>query len=537
MSNWNQYRKLWQQKRDELHVDSNAQADWSEMHNLLDQLMPVTPAPPTPPSPKVPKSVFSKFGPLLVMTSVIIAGLVTYFVARTNQDIATNKKHKPNHTEIRKDSTAVNEVVALSDLLQNITGETTNNAQADKQPNAITGTAKTEVDKADNTTASNADNKANTLSNKNIATANNRTSHTQTATNNLSGANSAGNHYRLINSDNSVASKYNSGSSRRVNSVVKISQNDDWKAGIHNQQDDKRYNNSAIANNPTETSKNSFTEAASLYLSWDDVIKGTSYPATLPYFSVDVQRTAASQTSTDSKKSKDAKKSADTKKSKDKKPKSSGNAADIDWGLLIGANTNGSFTGKEFNHNLYGGLGTDPYLGLFATGNINERWSATLQIKALVPHMAKGSYEHKNESQVDLGQTFQFQDLRKVYTVDMPVLVAYHLGQNFNLKAGPYVSLPLKQFGGIVGYEKGPQRDNSGYYTSVDKLLESTDISKKVQFGLSGGAGVTYHCLSLDATYNYQLQSQKVSSPLGGYATHMNNLQITLGIQLNKSKK
>jgi len=42
MENLNQYLKIWQKKRDELRLDTDAGRDWPDMNTLLEKNMPVT---------------------------------------------------------------------------------------------------------------------------------------------------------------------------------------------------------------------------------------------------------------------------------------------------------------------------------------------------------------------------------------------------------------------------------------------------------------------------------------------------------------
>jgi len=42
MENVIQYLKIWQKKRDELRLDTDADSDWPEMNTLLDKHMPIS---------------------------------------------------------------------------------------------------------------------------------------------------------------------------------------------------------------------------------------------------------------------------------------------------------------------------------------------------------------------------------------------------------------------------------------------------------------------------------------------------------------
>jgi|GEM_PF-6217279 len=529
MSNLNQYRELWQQKRNELQVGSNAQADWSEMQDLLDQQMPVTPTDGAKPNSKIPKSGFTRFGPLSVVSGLIIAGLATYLLLHTKHANKVDKTSKPDRTEINKDSlSAITDV--KSDESKSSDSSVISNNLSDNKPAAI------DAAKNNNSSSSNADSKSGNdkvlttppddklKTADKISVAKNTESNTAARYKNRVHNNSTSaksNSSRLTGNrpadpGNPLVSRQNN--NRRNNTTAFSARNSDYNGGAFNQQQ-------ANSTGSYQDNSTAFESTSSLQLQWEDVVNGYKYPEVLASISVEETRIL------------DSKNSKSAKKSSTKTSKIHGNRADIDWGLLIGANTNGSFTTKELNHNLYGTLGADPFLGIFANGNINEHWSAGIQIKALVPHMVKGGYLHKNDSKIDTGQVFRFRDLRKVYTVDVPLQAIYHITPNFNLKGGPVISIPVKQTGGASTFDKGPELDNSGYYTQVNKALNATTFSKKIQAGAIAGVGLAYKFLSLDAIYNYQFQSQKVNSALGGYAAKMNNLQITLGIQLNKAQK
>ncbi len=214
---------------------------------------------------------------------------------------------------------------------------------------------------------------------------------------------------------------------------------------------------------------------------------------------------------------------------------------DLDWGLLTGVNTSGSFTPKKQNSNFYGSFPADIYFGLYGTYHFNDKWAVNIQAKALSPQNINGSYSHANGARadsgaVDSGKTIRVSDSRKIYFVSVPIHLVYKLNNYISIKGGPVINIPVKQLTGSTTFTPLAIKTDTTYYTSVNNQLKNTRYVPAVNFGLSAGVSLQYNRLSFEATYLKSISGLKVSSDFGSYKSNPGTLQLTIGFQLNKPK-
>jgi hypothetical protein len=204
----------------------------------------------------------------------------------------------------------------------------------------------------------------------------------------------------------------------------------------------------------------------------------------------------------------------------------------------LGVNASNSFTPKAQNSNFYGSLPVDMYAGLYATYNFGSKLAVNIQLKGLNPLRFNGSYTHRNESKIDTNQTLSINDSRKAYFINIPVHLVYNITPNIHIKGGPVINIPIKQVNGSSTYQtSGVKKDSLGYYNTVTSKLNATKYNQKLDFGFSGGIGLQYQRLLLEATYNKSFNGYNIASELGSYHSNPGSVQITIGFQLNKPKK
>ncbi len=218
------------------------------------------------------------------------------------------------------------------------------------------------------------------------------------------------------------------------------------------------------------------------------------------------------------------------------KPSNSKNSK-LDWGILAGVNTAGSFTAKSQNANFYGSFPVDAFFGLFVTYNFSDKWGVNLGIRGLNPQNLSGSYTHANESKIDTLQTLNISDSRKVYFVDVPLNLVFKPNQYLSLKAGPVFSLPVKQVNGISTFQTGKLKKDSLYYVKVTQTINATNYTQSVNVGLSFGASAQTGRFIFDAAYIRGLKGLTVGSGLGSYTANSNYFLFTVGFKLNRLKK
>jgi hypothetical protein len=545
MRNWNQYLELWQQKRDELHVDIDAQADWSEMHDQLDKYLPVQNpggggANTGGQASNLGKqlSQLIKFKLFYVVGGLILAGAVTYSVMQHRAAIKNNKAVK---TEVRKDSVATHNVSVTDSL-----SASNSNSAADSlgnHQNLPSDAAKSDDSK---------------IGKDELRLAMHNKADASSIKNNDANSGSANNNRRILSSSNNLTnglrlnSNGRSGSNTQLgNNSRRINVNSNNPAGLrrgllagNNYQNPEadRSGSMVTENNRNDNTPLLITAPATIALTWDDIVAGnktysTSLLAKLTrrvrsvrILGNPIEKTKVSKNATGNKKQPRSKNSTNSKNSI---------GSDLDWGILTGINSSGGFTSKAQNHNIYGSLSPDIYLGLFGTYNINDRWAVGLQGRFFTPHSISGSYNYTHKLTADTSHVTQdlgISDSRKIYTVDVPIYAIYKATPNISLKAGAILSMPVKQINGTNSFTiSGPLRDSGVYYNSVTNDINASRFDKKIRVGASVGIGFAYKFLLLDATYNFQ--GQKVNSALGSYNANANSLQLTIGIKFNKSKK
>jgi hypothetical protein len=210
--------------------------------------------------------------------------------------------------------------------------------------------------------------------------------------------------------------------------------------------------------------------------------------------------------------------------------------SNLDWGILTGVNTAGSFTPKNQNSNFYGAAPVDLFFGVFVTYNLNEKWALNSQIKILSPQNVSYSYVHLNNGMVD-SPKMQIKSARKIYSVEVPVQLAYRVNSYLSVLAGPSISIPVKQ-AGITNklFTNGAKKD-SAYYAAVGDTINSTKYLQKLNVGLSGGLNLQIQRLRIGAMWNQSLTGYEIKSAFGAYKTKPGTFQFTIGWQLDKIKR
>jgi len=548
MKNQEKYLKLWQQKRDDLHVDMDAQADWSAMHQLLDAQMPVVnTAVGTQSLLKTTLLHIVKFKLLYTLAALLTAGTLTYFVVRNNP--AINKKH--THHEINKISGDHNTKAITAE-------KPINNSNTDSlSPDGVSNNAPEAIDSAGASTSEKAANIITDRTDKSGIN-NHSTNSRNKPDNNVTGVSSLGN------------SDVNKNTKPGLNNKAILSPGSISNSSLHSLSNVYGTLRSSRLNIGRHTNNDAGFNTVT-YVKRDHVRRGTSNtrfsgPGTgrsatgLPGYSNravnvpvlqvwppqvivggDMHNLTGNNATSLSVINKTLIDPAKTRKLASTKTKNRGSfSLPFEWGILAGINAPGSFDQARQNNSK--GMPFDMYGGLFATYSLNNKWAINLQTRLPVPHQAKGSYLHTEEGKADTGQAVKtvnsrITDSRKMYTTDIALHMLYSVTPNIGVKAGPVLSIPLTQANGVsVVSTTGTPKDTIAYYSKLADAINGTSIEKKIRYGISGGVSINYKRFLLDATYYHDLQKQKVSSSLGGYTANTNNLQIAIGFRLNKKK-
>jgi hypothetical protein len=534
MKNSLNYLDLWQKKRNELPLSDEPKQDWMAMQALLDTHLP---------NPIIKHSAASKIAKAIkaaktwsiisvALPAAVLVGVLTYVYIIKPKHTVPPKKHKKEGVVIRKDS------------LQKLGPDSLNKKDTVLFKNDSTSAVERSPDTIDNnnklTNTGKADSINPSKSKLYIASSSNTPQNNHNANavmNNYNKRTSFANGIRTASGD-TAGQTTNHSQPNKTN--IGTSGNPFYTQGINptdanNNKTLVLASNSYIMqhliSNPDDVfnDRNSFFESNSTNYTSTTTTNNTQYNALVNMITKDHKKTTSS-----------------VKRTKDRSPKTKSvknginisMPSNIDYGLLIGVNASNSFTPKAQNSNFYGSFPVDIYAGLYATYNFSPKLAINIQVKGLNPLRFNGSYTHRNESKIDTNQTLSINDSRKAYFVNIPVHFVYNITPNIHIKGGPVINIPVKQVNGSSNYQtSGTQKDSLGYYNSVSSKLNATKYDQKLNFGFSGGVGLQYQRWILEATYNKSFSSYHVASELGSYNTNPSSVQITIGFQLNKTKK
>jgi hypothetical protein len=536
---------LWQQKRKELPIDENPQTDWAEMDKLLNVQMPVsTGAVDTQSVFKTMLAHIAKYKLLVTMAALLTGATISYFLLDHNTTVQTTKHdHQEikakNHNDLQN-SPANN--LALTDPVENKVVTDNNNITANGDIKASNNKNKASLPTNSSTnigsnnkigsglTAGIANNEINPLptvnnSNPNIVKRSgpNHNVSPLPANNMLKGNLSGGK--LVLPPAHSTNNHLRNGRRNFHNSVSQLAerngtQGDVRKTGVSGPGTGRA--DTGLPNYAQQQQNDDIIQLwPSQLFSWDTnilLIKNTN--SKLPGKILEVSPNIKVPSSA---------------KIKNKKSWT----LPIDWGLVAGINTPGSFT--TATKKATNGVPFDVYLGLFASYDLNDKWSVNLQARLPSPHLARGNYSHTEEGKTDTTGTqtvnSKIMDSRKMYMIDIPLHLVYHVNPNIGIKGGPVLSIPLTDANGISTVTTtGTLKDSVAYFYKMSEALNNTKMERRIYYGISGGVSLNYRRLLLDATFYHNFQAQKVSSSLGGYTSNNNSLQIAIGFRLNKKR-
>ncbi|MES2279301.1 MAG: outer membrane beta-barrel protein [Bacteroidota bacterium] len=593
MKNSLRYSKLWQKKRGELKIDTDAGSDWQQMQGLLDQHLPQAPGSGSS-SPGSTSGASGFLGTGSIAGLVIVAAAIVYLVAHFAGS-KMDKQHRDS-SNVKQDSPAITQkqvqVIADDSLRDGNAVATNKDSMAlikQQEELAKTGSTIVAADKNNSTSANGnrtvnaaigaVDNKMDKDSDINGAKSKASKNNGSPGSSALTKANATlvdkhgrpmvnPNHFdakgRAINPngvDNNNAGKGGAGVGKGNKPVNHTSQNPGDKAGNSSPGlgSVRPSNGRGLAPNSGgssgrsgSTNPHSLADGGAATNSDDHILNNlvagyqqfdTSVwqqrsfePVADPFYRI--KRNAPRWLVTNSGSSKIDASGKPPKIKKEKKPKNpnDSSATNLDWGLLTGVSTSGSFTDKSQNKNFYGSLPVDLYLGLFGTYHVSDKLAVNLQVRGLTPQTISGGYSHANGSKVDSGKILQVTDSRKAWFVTMPVHLVYKFGDNFSIKAGPVINIPVRQISGSYTLSPTTLKKDTVYYTKTIKQLDAAKYDQKINLGLSGGIGLQYQRFNIEATYFKSFNGYKVISDFGNYTSNSGSVQITVGFKLNRMR-
>ncbi|MDN5285557.1 MAG: outer membrane protein beta-barrel protein [Mucilaginibacter sp.] len=534
---------LWQKKRNELPISDEPQKDWLEMQNLLDLHLPVT-------HTAVPKKVSGSKGLKVIkalkaikgssmifisLATITCIGIVTYAVKIKHQQ-QTQPHHKIHRPIITKDSLSNPIIVDSLNLTDSIHHEK-DSLPALKAP--LTGrdtdvtiqktTGATGKNNINNpvpliNNAQRGNNAQQTIGNRkgkksqNFIVNNNQKAAQGSAITNVPSNNSNPFSLQGINKNSPLNIINSLGTSQSNGNIIATTQSatngknvQSLLTGVDSTQ--RSHNESVIQPSLKPTSSSGATTRKNAANTKGNTI-----------------RTQTNKPASDRQKGSSKVKKTRVKTSNNLPP------SNLDWGILAGVSSSGSFTAKSQNANIYGKLPVDIYIGLFATYHLNDKWAINSQIRVLNPQNLNSSFTHfVNENKADSGKVLAITDSRKAYFVSIPIHLVYKINNNISVKGGPVINIPVKQITNSTTLQSGIKLD-SAYNITVSNQLKAIKYDQKINLGLSGGVSLQYKRLILEATYLKSFSGYNVISDFGNYKSNTGTVQVTLGLQLNRIK-
>jgi hypothetical protein len=525
---------LWQKKRNELPIQDEPQNDWSTMQSMLDlhlPLMPVIPqkVPVSSKAVKIIKALKAIKGSSLLfasLTAAACAGLVIYSVHKKHQQHTKteHKKHRSINPKDTSSNTLVIDSLNLTDSIDN---------KRDSLSTLIPPTTgKDTNDVTQNHTSP-------VVKNRNITVPTNNGSQTIAGGNNKK--------YPAITSyNNQQAAQSNTitnGPTKNNTPILLPGINPGSQLNLITSLSHPSFIGGVITPTNGKNGQLFINGMDSAQTDNDKFINQSSSKPSLNPSIITGQNTAGINKNTGKTNKQHATQSKGPQKFKKEKSTSGSNSnslspVDLDWGILAGVNSSGSFTPKNQNANIYGKLPVDLYLGLFATYHFNDKWALNSQIRVLNPQNLNSSFSHTvgvNESKKDSAKVLAITDSRKAYFVSIPIHLVYKINNNISLKGGPVINIPVKQIINSTSLQTGLKLDTA-YNIKVSNQLKAIKYDQKINIGFSGGVSLQYKRLILEATYLKSFSSYNVTSDFGSYKSNKGTLQITLGLQLNRPK-
>jgi hypothetical protein len=539
------YNKLWQTKMQELPLQGDEHDAWQKMQGLLDQHMPVNS---TVIAPKAGTSVWVK---LMYVLATIIGAAILYYAAthmlvhhheKTNRptgkhtriitDSAANKSNlttagSPTGSAVYRMKNTTNSNVNKNNGTQNVLNTSVTSGKSPSATNGNVNSAATNVNKAGvkYTTNNAAISSAKSSGVNNIAVGGSNTHRNRTANHLAARGNSgalttpeAGSYNQDLQTE-----VFQHHSTNRFHSKVEKENNDTSRNNKQLLADQTSIKtNGVVLSNTGSTITGASTSGTTQNVNSTDLSAKTDNPTS-------VKGAAAKQVADAKGKNQSNKSGLKSKASVTKKTTNSKFTVD----LKLGANTN---KGSSLN----------PFLGVMGNYRLHNKWGVSIGANMLSARIISGSYGKGNLNYITIGDSSKkithnsgqltISSTRKIYYVDVPVLVTYNVSDKFTLKAGPVISIPIKTEANKNTL--GPLSSSADTTTlrTVTPYVNSTTISSKVNFSFSAGAQYNVKRFYFDATYLQGLSPYTIGSGLGSGKIYYRTVQIGIGYHLFKSR-
>jgi hypothetical protein len=520
MKNSAWYNKLWQNKMQELPLQEDANSAWQKMQGLLDDNMPVTHT-----TGNVKPNLWGS--KLITVLGVITTAALLYFAGAYLLKHHHAKKPNSKHTKMAIDS------AMYKNNYKNDSSTSKDNLRYTKQDSVATA-----KDSASTQNEYNDDSKHLTTKTKDNSVSNHTTPTKPITTNskNYGKYNAGKNNIQKnqpVRINNTQANRHLSLSSNSATTTHHRRYVDATALRRSNYLNQFNKDQQALKNG-----NNNGVHPDSSVLNKQDTLPGVAQKSNAPMFAKSADSSAlSSKTGTPASKQPD--KAIENKltklntKDKAAKNKKLGNSK-FEVGLKVGLNASGT-SGKNVFFEIFGSYYISPKLGVGIGANV-------LSSRVITGSYSNSNYKYTtiidtNKQVTHTADKLVVNSSRKIYTVDIPVMVTYKVSNLVSFNAGPVISIPIKT--GAIKNTLNPinnPTDTLSAYKTITTAANSTTISNKVNFSLSGGVTLHVKRFFIDAGYVQGISPYTISSSLGSSKIYYHTFQFGIGYKLFKSK-
>lgn len=167
---------------------------------------------------------------------------------------------------------------------------------------------------------------------------------------------------------------------------------------------------------------------------------------------------------------------------------------DIEAGINSGKGSTTPFAG------VYGSYAVDPKFSISIGGNIFS--SRTITGKYGISKYQYTTQDDSGHTTSHTANNLLVTTSQKLHTLEVPLMASYKLTKWLSIKGGPVISIPIK-IGAINNTlaPVGSPLDTARALKTLSSTVNSTAITNKVNFNLSGGVLININRLYFDATY------------------------------------
>ncbi|WP_183562787.1 outer membrane beta-barrel protein [Mucilaginibacter sp. SP1R1] len=182
--------------------------------------------------------------------------------------------------------------------------------------------------------------------------------------------------------------------------------------------------------------------------------------------------------------------------------------------------------GLEFGFNTGGG-NNNLYFGVFGTYALTPRWLVNAGFRFNGTRQFSKEYSHPSYYKPDSLPPFKVIDAPKVWVAEVPITMEYKVSRLISIKAGPVISLAIKQSTSGSSLVVSDRRDTLNNSKQINAIIAGSTVSK-VNVGFTGG--VSFHFRRFDIDGRYQMMTPyKLSSDLGSYRKSNQTFQVGIG--------